>query len=274
MTPPFRRGLEVLESIGDLPPHEVQRLLLAATGWTRDRLYTGAGVDPAEMRTFTALVERRRMGEPLQYIEGTCDFGPLTLRCDERALVPRPETEQLWQLALSQFADPPDVVVDVGTGSGNLALACKHAWPQATVYAVDVAAEALALAAENVALTGLDVVLLRGEGLDPVPVGYRGRVDLIVSNPPYLAQAELQHLPVEVRDHEPIQALVAGDTGTEVLRGIAAAAAEWLRPGGVVACEISEFQAAEVADIFDELDGVISSDLAGKSRFVVGRRRR
>lgn len=271
MTATGPRALDVCAEIEDLPSHESRRLLAAASGLSPSDIYAGRRVTPDQVARFDALVARRRLGEPLQYLEGSCDFGPLTLRCDERALIPRPETEQLWELVVGRFETPPDVVVDVGTGSGNLALACKHVWPHAEVYGTDSSADALALAAENVALTGLDVTVLRGDVLAPLPDRLRSKVDCILSNPPYLAAAELPSLPTEVRDHEPHAALVAGRDGTEVLAQLAAEAATWLRPEGLIACEISEFRTGDVLALFAEFDPEIVTDLAGKDRFVVGR---
>jgi release factor glutamine methyltransferase len=265
------RGLEVVAQVDGLSAHETQRLLLAATGWTRDQLYAGRRVDEAGLAALDRLVARRRAGEPLQYIEGTCEFGPLTLRCDPRALIPRPETEQLWELVVGAVGEPPHVVVDLGTGSGNLALACKYAWPEAEVYATELSADALALAAENVVLTGLDVTLLCGDLLAPLPDRLRGAVDLIVSNPPYLAAGELAEVPAEVRDYEPAAALVAGESGLEVLVRIAANVPRWLKPGGMVACEVSEFHGEAVAALFAGFGGEVVSDLVGKDRFVMGR---
>jgi release factor glutamine methyltransferase len=119
-------------------------------------------------------------------------------------------------------------------------------------------------------MAGLDVTILHGDLFDPLPHNLVGRVDLVVSNPPYIAEHELNDLPVDVRDHEPVAALIAGPVGDEVLARIAAAAPEWLVSGGVIACEISEFHGAVVADHFSALDGEIRIDLSGKERFVIG----
>ena len=260
----------LLAEASSLPRHEAERLLMAASGLARRSLVLHGDLAPAVVERFRTLVTQRLSGRPLQYLEGTVQFGPLELAIDDRALIPRPETEQLWELVVRSVATVPAVVVDLCTGSGNLALACKHAWPDATVYAVDFEDGAAALARENALRTGLDIVVHVGDLFEPLPPALRGRVDLVVSNPPYVARAEAGALPAEVRDHEPDAALVAGPRGDEVLARIAAAAPDWLRPGGLIACEISEFQAAVVTRLFARFGPEVRCDLAGKPRFVIG----
>lgn len=262
---------EALALAADLPVHEALRLLEKATGVKRARLLTGGQLEEDAAACFAELVARRRSGEPLQYIEGTVQFGPVTLAVDHRALIPRPETEQLWELVV-RLVPAPRTVVDLCTGSGNLALACKHVWPDARVLATDASAKATVLAMENADRLGLDIEVLRGDLFAPLPVALRGSVDLVVANPPYLAEHELAALESEVRDHEPHEALVAGPTGIEVLARIASEAASWLAHGGSVACEISEVQEASARTLFSELGGRVFPDLAGRPRFVVGRR--
>ena len=260
---------DLLRSVPDFPQHEVRRLLGAVTGRSWTDLLLGFDLTTTEVEAFHGVVERRRSGEPLQYIEGTVPFGPIEVAVDPRVLVPRPETEQLYEIACNAVEDPL-VIVDLCTGSGNLALALKHTFPAATVYAVDIAPDAVDLARENARQAGIDVTILVGDLFVPLPCHLKGRVDLIVSNPPYLAQAELAGLPVDVRDHEPTMALVAGPVGDEVLSRIAEAATDWLRPGGLVICEISEFHGPAVANHFASLGGDIRRDLSGKERFVIG----
>ncbi|MGD2051309.1 MAG: peptide chain release factor N(5)-glutamine methyltransferase [Acidimicrobiia bacterium] len=262
---------EALLAASDLPRHEAERLLQAVTGRSRVALLTGE-VSDEEAAAFERLAAARRGGEPLQYLEGTVQFGPLELAADRRALIPRPETEQLWELAaaaLDGIAAP--VVVDLCTGSGNLALALQFAVPDARVYATDVSAAALELAGENASRTGLSGVrFFHGDLFAPLPDRLRGAVDLVVANPPYLAAAEYGALPPDVRDHEPAGALVAGPEGDEVLARIAAAAGEWLRPGGTVMCEISEFRPRRARELFAAFRPEIRDDLAGRPRFVIG----
>ena len=263
---------ELLRSAPDVPDHEVKRLLVAATGRHWTDLILGVDLDAVDVERFSRFVERRRSEEPLQYIEGTASFGPIEVAVDPRVLIPRPETEQLFELACDAV-DAPNVIVDLCTGSGNLAIALKATFPNAIIYATDLSSDAVDVARANARRAGLDVTVLHGDLFEPLPDHLAGRVDLIVSNPPYIAEHELGDLPADVRDHEPISALIAGPVGDEILKRIADAASEWLRPGGVVACEISEFHGPVVAEHFSSLDGEIRIDLSGKERFVIGSRR-
>lgn len=220
---------------------------------------------------FVAFAERRLSGEPLQYIEGTVQFGPLELLIDERALIPRPETERLWEMLVAAVQPQPQVVIDLCTGSGNLALALQHAFPKARVVGVDLSPASIALARENASKTQLETRFVEGDLFAPVPSSMRGIVDLVVSNPPYVASGEMADLPGEIRDHEPIEALEAGLTGLEVLARIAGEVGHWLRPGGMVACEIGETQATACLEMFSEFGPRIENDLAGRPRYVLGR---
>jgi release factor glutamine methyltransferase len=260
---------DLLASVTDLPRHEVERLLTKATGRSRTDLLLGFTLDGAQTEAFESLLAKRRGGEPLQYLEEQIPFGPIEVSVDRRVLIPRPETEQLLELAVGAVSDP-QVIVDLCTGSGNLALALKHTFPDAVVYATDRSSEAVAVAEENARSANLDVTVLEGDLFDPVPEHLRGRVDLVVANPPYIAEHELADLPAEVRDHEPTMALVAGPDGDEVLAAIAAGAPGWLAPGGTIVCEISEFHGPATAGLFSPLSGEIHQDLAGKDRFVIG----
>lgn len=270
----------LLGGAADLPRHEVERLLMAAAGLDRaGLLLTGALPDEAVHR-FEALVARRRAGEPLQYLEATVDFGPVTLHIDHRALIPRPETERLWELATELLGagdvtvDVPvdvKVIVDLCTGSGNLALACARHWPGARVLATDRSTAAAALARENADALALPVEVLVGDLFDPLPPALAGRVDLLVANPPYLSEAELEQVPAEVLA-EPRDALVAGPDGIEVVARIGAEAGRWLGPGGIALVEVSEHHADRAAARFAGLDAIVCHDLTGRPRFVVARR--
>jgi release factor glutamine methyltransferase len=257
-----------------LPSHELERLAMAATGRSRAALLAAPAIAPEEQARFDALVGRRLGGEPLQYLEGAVPFGPVEVRVDGRALIPRPETEQLWELAVGLLgqAGPGTPLVDVGAGSGALALALKAAFPSAPVYGTDLSPAALELARENAAAGGLEVDFLEGDLLDPLPEKLRGRVEMVVSNPPYLSEAEWKSLPEEIRLHEPREALVAGPEGTEVLARLAAEAYWWLGVGGWLICEIGETQGEAVLELFGAYEREVRADLAGRPRFLVARK--
>jgi release factor glutamine methyltransferase len=267
-------SLQDLLTATSLPRHEAERLLAVAAGTDRTGVATGASVTPGEARTFHELAARRLAGEPLQYLEGTVQFGPIEVAIDARALVPRPETEQLWETAVRALEDagPGTVIVDLCTGSGNLALALQHSFPQARVFATDVSPGAVALARENAARTGLDITVLQGDLFAALPRELMGRIDLLVSNPPYVAEEEFASLPIDVREHEPRGALVAGADGLAVIERIADEAYWWLGIGGHLVCEIGETQGEAVAAMFGAVGGEVRRDLTGRDRFIVGRK--
>lgn len=218
------------------------------------------------------LLARWEAGEPLQYVLGRWGFRGLDLAVDSRALIPRPETELLVEVALS-LARNPRAVVDLGTGSGAIALAIATARPRAQVWAVDASADALSLARANDARAR--VTFLEGEWYDPLPSELAGGVDLIVSNPPYVSDAEFEALEPAVRDWEPKRALVSGPTGLECLEAVIEAAPGWLAPGGVLALECAPHQIETVISLCESasLAGTIAhNDLAGRLRVVTASR--
>jgi len=253
-----------------LPDHEARRLLQLATGLDPAGVALREALSTEEASAFAGFVERRSSGEPLQYIEGTAQFGPVEVKVDPRVLIPRPETEVLWERAVAALgsADENTVIVDMGTGSGALALALKHAFPAARVYAADIDADALALATDN--LSGTGVTVLRGDLFAALPFGMRGHVDLLISNPPYVAESD--ELPAEVAQHEPAGALFAGPKGDEVLERIAEQAFYWVKPGGWVFIEIGERQGERAMELFADFQCVIYQDLAGRPRILAGYR--
>ena len=183
----------------------------------------------------------RSRGHPLQYLEGTAAFGPLVLAVDDRVLIPRPETEYLADL-LAHRHPQPGLVVDLCTGSGAVALFLKSAWPRSRVVATDFSVDALAVARQNAEQLGLDVEWYSGDLFGALPARLRGKVELLVANPPYVSEDEWDLLPDDVK-HEPRSALVAGATGTEIIDRILDGVGDWLVPGGEAWIEIGETQA-------------------------------
>lgn len=261
----------LLAEVPDLPVHQTRRLVELASGLGPAGLVKNPTLDEGAAGRFRGFVDRRRRGEPLQYIEGTAAFGPLELIADRRALIPRPETERLWELAVAAMAsiDAP-TIVDLCTGSGNLALALKYRLPDAAVTGVDLSSEAISLARENATRVQLDVDFRCGDLFAALPGQLRGAVDLVVSNPPYVTAADYRELPSEIRDFEPMAALVAGPAGTEVLAAIAAGVGTWLGPGGAIVCEIGEKQGDDCLALFSRFSPRIERDLADRPRFILG----
>jgi len=255
-----------------LPYHEVRRLIASFT--THD-IHPGLPLTPDVVTQTTSLIRQRQAGTPLQYLEGHVEFGPVRVAVDRRGLIPRPETEQLWEL-VNRLVPPAaaSLIVDIGTGSGALALALAHSYPQAEVVATDICPRALQLAGENIEANGWvagRITLRQGDLFEALPATLRGAVDILVSNLPYVAEAEWPNLPEDVRT-EPYLALVAGPRGTELLERLAAGVSDWLRPSGTVAVEIGETQFAAVTEAFGDggIEARIFSDLTGRPRFVWG----
>ncbi|HUR84138.1 MAG TPA: peptide chain release factor N(5)-glutamine methyltransferase [Solirubrobacteraceae bacterium] len=253
----------------DTPRLDAELLLAAALGLDRTALFTEPRREltgPA-VRAFQDAVRRRSAGrEPVAYILGSKGFRHIDVLVDARVLVPRPETELLVEVALELPAGAR--VVDVGTGSGAVALACKHERPDLDVVATDVSAGALEVARSNAAALGLDVELREGDLL----AGVRD-CDAVLSNPPYVADGERASLPPEVARHEPAGALFAGADGLDVIRRLVPAAAD--AGAGLLAIEVGVGQAGAVIALVCDAgfsDVGTRADLAGIERVVVGRR--
>lgn len=229
-----------------------------------------------ELAEFKDRLRRRARREPLQYIDGTAAFRDLVLKVDPRVLIPRPETERLVQEVLDWTAGRDNLVaVDVGTGSGAIALALATEGPFARVVATDVQAGALAAARENHALAApaAPVEFRHGDLLAPV----RGEsFDVVVSNPPYVGDEEAAALDPEVRDWEPRTALFAGVGGMDVIHRLVPQAAEVLKPGGLLAMEIGAAQGRAVCRVIEATNAFgaprVRPDLAGRDRIVLAER--
>jgi release factor glutamine methyltransferase len=240
-------------------------------------------------RLLSSMLERRLDGEPVQYVLGHWAFRTLDLLVDPRVLIPRPETEVVVEVALAELAWlrdrglPPagrqPVVVDLGTGSGAIALSIAAEQACVEVWATDVSEDALAVAAANLAGLGTlaagRVRFVHGDWWGALPAELKGAVDLVVSNPPYVAEGELAGLPAEVASWEPVGALVAGPSGLEALSAVLDEAPAWLAPGATLVAEIAPHQAsaAQASAKAAGFAGVlVRPDLAGRQRVLVARR--
>ena len=260
----------IVEQAGGIEPSEFAHAL--------DRLVT-----TRQMIAFDRMLERRLTGEPLQYVLGSWSFRRLDLYLDKRVLIPRPETEVVTDYALTEYdrsvaarGDRHGVVVDLGTGSGAIALSIASERPGTEVWATDVSADALAVAHANCAglgRVGRHVTLVEGSWFDPLPATLRSNVDVVVSNPPYVAAGE--RLPSEVRDWEPVGALIPGPRGLEAYEAIVAEVGEWLVEGGALVFEIGAEQGRAVSDLvrsYEFASVFVHPDLVGRDRVVVARR--
>jgi len=264
-----------------VPGVEARWLVEEVSGLDRSRWSEAASEDG--LVRLKALVERRLAGEPLQYVLGRWSFRGLDLVVDPRVLIPRPETEVVAEVALAEARRQPPggggvTVADLGTGSGALALALAAELPGAEVWATDVSPAALAVARANLAAIEPSAAsrVHFGEGMwyEALPTRLRGRLHVIVSNPPYVTEAEFAGLPAEVRDHEPTGALVAGPTGRESLEHLVAGGLDWLAPGGALVLELAPDQAGPLRSTAEAAGyGAVAvhRDLAGRDRVLVAR---
>ena len=252
------------------PRVDAEILVSEVLGITRSELYAdGREVSDDEAGRLESLAERRRAREPLAYILGEWGFRGLNLKVDGRALIPRPETEVVVERCLVHVRDIPEPrVLDVGVGSGAIALSIADEHPGAKVVGVDYCASALSLAEENRARTAVDgrVQLLKSDLLDEVA----GQFDLVVSNPPYVSPDEYEGLQPEIRLYEPRKAVIGVEVGAEIARE----ARSVLVPGGWIVLECGDGHGAHLAaelEAFGYTDVVQTPDLAGRDRVVEGR---
>ena len=255
-------------------PGEAEILVSAVTGIPRSRIFLSMDDDvgDASVRLFP-LIARRGGGEPLQYVLGAWDFFGREFLLSPDTLIPRPETEGLVERAVAALRRSPaarPVALDVGTGSGAIAITLAAEVPAARIVAIDISPGALRKARENAARHGVTTRVLPvcSDLLSALKCG--GRFAVVVSNPPYVAEGEWPLLPPEVRDHEPPGALLAGRDGLSVLRPLVADAAGLLSPGGELWCEIGALQGEAVSSLpCGSLRPLgIFPDLAGRDRYV------
>jgi release factor glutamine methyltransferase len=259
------------------PRLNAELLVGHALGLKRMQLYLRfeQPLTEVELDKVRPLVRRRGAREPVQYIMGETEFFGLKLKTDRRALIPRPETERLLEIVAARLAGlPPAQVLDLGTGSGALALGLATAFPVAVVTAVDASEGALALAGENAVALGLAerVKFLQSDWYSALPAG--GLFELIVANPPYLSAGETAQAAPEVREFEPAMALTAGGQGLDDLKKILAEAPQFLAPGGLLALETGIAQHAELLRLaaaagFSPTESL--PDLAGRDRYLLAK---
>jgi release factor glutamine methyltransferase len=275
--------LEVLQSTTgyfqkrniDSPRLNAEHLLAHVLGRKRIDLYLAfeRPLAESELAPLRELVRRRGAGEPLQHLLGTVEFCGRIFQCDNRALIPRPETERLVELLISRFKSETECfrAVDIGTGSGVIALTLAAEFPKAEVAGVDISEDALMLARENAGRLGLAdrVRFLRSNLLENVQPG----LDLIAANLPYVSIEDRQNLSREVL-HDPEVALFAGARGDELVQQLIGHAPSWLRPGGILAMEIGIAQSDALVAALEEKnyrDISAEKDYSGVIRFLFAR---
>lgn len=272
-----RRGAALLAD-SETPLLDAKVLLIRAAGLTEEIFHTRpeAVIPERAAGRFLGLVRRRRRGVPLSYLTGIREFWSLPLEVRPGVLIPRPETEILVEAVLGLPARPDQVIADIGTGCGAIALALASDRSQARIIATDISRRALRTACRNAGRLGFaNITFLRGDLFAPLAKhGLRECCDVVVSNPPYLSRADWEGLAPGVRDHEPARALLAGPSGLEVIERIVAEAPAFLRPGGRLVLEIGAGQSAPVLRLFgpDWAGVACRPDLAGILRVITARK--
>jgi release factor glutamine methyltransferase len=270
----IERAAAVLAEAGvGSPRADAEELAAYAAGTSRGRLALVGEVDDEFYGRFADLVAARSQRIPLQHIVGTAVLGPVTVEVGPGVFIPRPETESMLEWACALPLPKRPRIVDLCTGSAAFALALSRHWPDARVIAVDDSDDALAYARRNVA--GTRVELLCADVTDPALLPeLDGQVDLVVANPPYVADSEI--LEPEVTQHDPPHAVFGGPDGMTIVRAIVRLASRWLRAGGQCAVEHDDTRSAEAVEAFTDagrfVDVTARRDLAGRPRFVTATR--
>ena len=269
-----------LERAGiESPEHDAEALLIRALHVVRADLWVDpqAALSPGEADELAALAERRTARVPLQLLLGTTPFGSATLDLEPGVFIPRPETECLVEEVLRALPEASGRLLELGTGTGAIAVAILHELPEWSGDAVDRSPQAVRLARRNAARNGLSerLRIYEGDFRHSERLRLPGQdYDLLVSNPPYIRSGDIDGLMPEVKDHDPREALDGGPDGLDALRDLARGIPLWLRPGGLLAVEIGADQADESRVLFGTVleDARVLPDLAGRPRILIGTR--
>jgi len=273
----FNEGTRLLKAV-PYPALEARVLLSHVASLDEKDFYSDPGARlPGKVEgRFLGLIRKRLAGYPLEHLTGRKEFWSLPFKVGPGVLVPRPETELVVEKVVDLAAGRRLSILDVGTGSGNIAIVLSRELPLARITAVDISARALKIARANAAVLDAAGVRFVRSDLFSAFGGTRPLFDVIVSNPPYVSRREWMELATEVRDHEPKRALVGGDKGTEFIGKLIRQAHRFLRSGGRLVMEIGAGQKDDVrsliGDGWDEIE--FARDLAGVPRVVAARRRR
>ena len=276
-------AIAALKGTSETARSDAEELLSRLLGISRSALHLerDRALGEEQEARLEVWIQRRRHGEPVQYVTGRAAFRGLDLAVTTSVLIPRPETEQLVESVLEVLSAerarwPAPRILDLGTGSGAIALALAQEWPAAIVTATDQSKDALEIAKANAREHGLEarVLLLHGDWFEAVAADER--FEVVVSNPPYIAETERDILPPEVREHEPSEALYSGPSGLEALRTIVDESPRHLVGHGLLALELAEMRAQEVLAWLDGAhdwqDVSLRDDLAGRPRILRARR--
>lgn len=271
----YRKGVELL---GGTPEAllESKVLLLEAARISESRFLSAPGAVAGErtIARFLGSLKKRLSGRPLSYITGSKEFWSLDFRVSSSVLIPRPDTEVLVEKVLELSKRTGETIVDVGTGSGNIAVALAKEMPKSAIYAVDISRRALRVAMSNAVRHGIGNIDFR---LSNMFWAFRGTgisFDFVVSNPPYISRKDWEALPPDIRDHEPKGALMAGESGLEAIERLIKLSRKYIKPGGYLVFEFGDGQRDDVLKLFGPGWTEIETawDLAGLPRAITARK--
>jgi release factor glutamine methyltransferase len=279
----LNQAVEKFRSEGiDRPRTNAELLLGAVLNVKKIDLYLDSNriLTPDQIEKFNLFLMERLSGKPLQYIIGSTEFFGLEFKVNESVLIPRPETETLVETVIENIKDlSQPKIIDLGTGSGSIAVVLSKNVKDCSVFATDISLDALEVAQENAKRHGVgnQIEFLCGDLFEPLgDKELQDSVDCLVSNPPYVSQKEFDNLPEEIKDHEPIVALKTEEEGISFHRRIAENSLDFLKKGGILALEVGLGQANKVADLISNQKGFeeteIRNDLGGIERIVLARK--
>jgi release factor glutamine methyltransferase len=279
----LNQAVEKLRSAGvDRPRTNAELLLGAFLNAKKIDLYLDSNriLTPEQIEKFNLFLQERLSGKPLQYIIGSTEFFGLEFEVNESVLIPRPETETLVETVIENLKDlTRPKIIDLGTGSGAIAVVLAKNLKGCSIFATDISSEALRVAKDNAEKHGVgnQIEFLCGDLFEPLGnKELQNSVDCVVSNPPYVSPEEFDNLPKEIKDHEPIVALKTDEEGISFHRRIAENSLDFLRKGGILALEVGLGQANQVADLISNQKGFeeakIRKDLGGIERIVLARK--
>ncbi len=238
-------------------------------------IYPDRVLTEPEREQFNTCIERRSRREPLQYITGEVEFRGLLFKVNEDVLIPRPETELLVDEVVNGVSKKEVRVLDLCTGSGCIAVSIAKELTESRVYAVDISEGAIAVARENAGRHGVEerITFLIGDLFSAIDaLNLKGKIDIIVSNPPYVSKKEMEELQPEIKDYEPASALFGGEDGLDFYRRIIRESPVYLSPGGYIVMEMGYSQSGSIKDLFEKEKGFtgieVKKDMAGIERTI------
>ncbi|HDT11839.1 MAG TPA: peptide chain release factor N(5)-glutamine methyltransferase, partial [bacterium] len=251
----YRAGICLLKEIPQ--SHiDAKLILLHCFGLTGEDFFKNPEIEPPrkDIKRYFRMLKKRSQGYPLSYLTGIKEFWSIPFIVEKGVLIPRPETESIVETALAFHPARNSIIADIGTGCGNIAISMAKEVPEARIFATDISQKALRIARKNARMQGTKMIkFLQGDLFDPLKKqNLTGKIDFILSNPPYVSNEDWEDLPAEIKLHEPKRALVGGDSGLDFIQRMVSSASRFLKPGGFLIFEIGYSQKERVFNLFND----------------------